>query len=216
MSDFPANSAKARARSEGPSPNGPPERIERVTSAEASRRKRGVGKHFKDTFIGGTARGAMDYVVTDVVVPTIRDLLFESFQSGMERWVYGESRIRRGVRPPTDKYSAHVNYQGMSTSPSNRPPTSTRMISNQSKVRQTFDEIVIPSRSEAEEVLDRMFEFLSRYGVVKVAELYEMVGIRSDHTDHTWGWTSLGGAKVARLRSGGYLLDLPEPQSLRV
>jgi hypothetical protein len=218
MQDFPANSAKVRARSENPRPDGPPERIVQVTSAEASRRKRGVGKHFKETFIGGTARGAIDYVFTDVVVPTIRDLLFDSFQSGMERWVFGESRIRRGVRPPTDRYSnvGHVNYQGLSTTSSNRPPTTNRMISNQSRVRQTFDEIVIPSRAEAEEVLDRMFEFLSRYGVVKVAELYAMVGIRSDHTDHTWGWTSLGGAKVARLRTGGFLLDLPEPESLRV
>ena len=36
MQDFPANSAKARARSEGQQPEGPPERIERVTSAEAT------------------------------------------------------------------------------------------------------------------------------------------------------------------------------------
>lgn len=216
MQDFPANSAKARARSEGLRPDGPPEKIERITSAEADRRPKGVGKKFKETFIGGTARGAMDYVFADVVVPTVRDLLFESFQSGIERWVYGESRIRRGVRPPSDRYSnvGHVNYQGMSTTASSRPPVSTRMISRQTRARQTFDEIVIPSRAEAEEVLDRMFEFLSRYGVVKVAELYEMVGIRSEHTDHKWGWTSLGGAKVARLRTGGFLLDLPEPVSL--
>ena len=215
MQDFPANSAKARARSEGPHPQGPPERVEQVTSAEASRRKRGVGRQFKQTFIGGTARGAIDYVFADVIVPAIRDLMFESFRDGMEKWVYGDSRIRRN-RTLGDRYSdvGHVNYQGMSTT-TRRPPTSPRTISSQSRSRQTFDEVVIRSRVEAEEVLDRMFDTLSRFGVVKVAELYEMTGIRSDHTDHKWGWTSLRGAKVATLRDGTYLLDLPEPISLQ-
>lgn len=218
MQDFPANSAKARARSEGPRPEGPPQRIEQVTSAEADRRKRGVGRQFKETFIGGTARGALDYVFTDVIVPAIRDLMFESFRDGMEKWVYGDSRIRRN-RSLGDRYSdvGHVNYQGMSTSTAmrSRPPTSSRTISRQARSRQTFDEVIIRSRVEAEEVLDRMFDTLSRYGVVKVAELYEMTGIRSEHTDHKWGWTSLRGAKVATLRDGTYLLDLPEPESLQ-
>lgn len=89
------------------------------------------------------------------------------------------------------------------------------MLSRQARVRHDFDEIVIPSRAEANEVLDQMFEFLSRYGVVKVFELYEMVGIRPDHTDHKWGWTSLPGAQVRTVKGGrGYLLDLPEPQPL--
>jgi hypothetical protein len=47
-----------------------------------------------------------------------------------------------------------------------------------------------------------------------VDELYEMTGIASTHTDRKWGWTSLPGAKVVRLRTGGFLLDLPEPEAL--
>lgn len=217
MQDFPANSAKARMRSESSEQDEPPEKIERVTSAEASRRKRGVGRQFKETFIGGDARMAADYALTDIVIPAIRDLMFDAFQGGLDRLIYGESR-RGARRGGASSYSnvGHVNYQGMSTS-TQRPPTSTgtRMLSRRSRARQDFDEIVIPSRAEAEEVLDRMFEFLSRYGKVTVSELYEMTGIASSHTDHKWGWTVLGGAKVVRLRTGGFLLDLPEPEALR-
>lgn len=215
MHDFPPNSAKARARSEGPPPTERPEKIERITSAEASRRKRGLGRQFKETFIGGTARGAIDYVVADIIIPEIRDLVFDAFQGGLDRLIYGDSRRSRRGGPPTSSYSnlGHVNYQGIS---SNRPPTSsTRTLSRQSRARQNFDEIVIPSRAEAEEVLDRMFEFLSRYGQVTVSDLYEMTGISSSHTDQKWGWTTLPGAKVVRLRTGGFLLDLPEPEALR-
>lgn len=68
-------------------------------------------------------------------------------------------------------------------------------------------------RAEAEEVIDRMFELVSRYGSVSVADMYELVGLASTHTDNKWGWTDLSGAGVSRIR-GGYLLDLPEPEPL--
>jgi hypothetical protein len=214
MQDFPANSAKARARSESSSPSKRPEKIERITSAEADRRPKGLGRKFKDTFIGGTARQAADYAVTDIVIPAVRDLMFDAIQGSLDRLIYGDSRRSRGGGPSSSYSNAgHVNYQGI-MSPNRPAPSPTRRLSRQSRARQNFDEIVISSRAEAEEVLDRMFEFLSRYGVVRVDELYEMIGIDSTHTDHKWGWTSLGGAKVARLRTGGFLLDLPEPEAL--
>jgi hypothetical protein len=215
MQEFPANSQKAKTRSEGPIPEGRPEKIERVTSVEAKRRKRGLGRQFKDTFIGGTAQGAFDYMVTDVVVPAIRDTIFDAIQGGLDRLIYGEGRPRRGT--PPSYYSSNppkVNYQGyMNSPPPNRPPPS-RMLSRRSRARQDFDEIVIPNRAEAEEVLDRMYDELSRYGMVTVAVLYELTGIQSSHTDHKWGWTQLRGARVRTLRDGGYLLELPEPEAL--
>ena len=210
MQDFPANSAKARERSEGPPQDARRTKIEQVTSAEAVRRKRGLGSRFRETFIGGSARGAAEYVVTDVVVPTVRDLIFESLQGGLDRLIYGDTRPRRGVTTSSYSNLGHMNYQGMS---SNRPPT-TRSLSQRSRTRHDFGEIVIPNRQEAEEVLDRMYDVLSRYGSVPVADLYELTGIQSSHADHKWGWTSLRGAKVARLRTGGYLLDLPNPEPL--
>jgi hypothetical protein len=214
VQDFPANSAKARAQSEGPTPR--PERVERVATAVDDRRKQGVGKKFKSTFINGTARMALDYVILEVVVPTIQDALIESVQGGFERLVRGETRTRR----PTSSYSnlGHFNYQSISSGSSNRPPTSSppRTLSRQSRARHDFDEIVIHSRAEAQDVLDQMFEWLSRYNVVRVDEFYDMTGIASNHTDHKWGWTSLPGAKVVRLRNnGGFVLDLPEPEELR-
>lgn len=212
MEDFPANSAKARTRSEEPST----EKIERVTTAEAVRRKPGLGRQFKETFIGGSARSAIEYMTMEVVIPTVRDMMAEALQSGIERLIYGDTRPRRGgAVPPSYSNVGHVNYQRMSSGAPTRPPSNpSRMLSRRSRARQDFDEIVIPTRTEAEEVLDRMYDILSRHGVVLVSELYELTGISSNHVDHKWGWTRLQGAKVARLRSGGFLLDLPTPESL--
>ena len=69
------------------------------------------------------------------------------------------------------------------------------------------------TRVEAEEVLDRLFDWIERYEQVAVAELYEMVGISGNFTDQKWGWTDLRGATVSRV-GRGYLLNLPRPEPL--
>jgi hypothetical protein len=83
-------------------------------------------------------------------------------------------------------------------------------MSRMARSRHDFDEIVLQSRTEAEEVIDRLFDLVSRYDTATVADLYELVGIQGSHTDHKWGWTDLRGADVSRTRDG-YLLDLPDP-----
>jgi hypothetical protein len=98
--------------------------------------------------------------------------------------------------------------------PSTTSASSPRTLSRRSRARHDFDELIIPSRQEAEEVIDRMFDLLSRYGEVSVADLYELTGIQSSHTDMKWGWRELRGTKAIRLRQGGFLLDLPEPEPL--
>lgn len=209
MENFPANSNKARA-------DQPREKVERVTSAEAVRRKRGLGQKFKDTFMPGDAKSVTEHVVQAVILPGIRDLLFNTLSDGIERMFFGESHRPRTPTLPSSAYG-RVNYpttayNRMSTS-SATAPQAQRMLSRGARARHNFDDLVIPSRQEAEEVLDRMFDMLSKYGRVEVSVLYELTGIQSSHTDMKWGWTDLRGAKAVRLRNGGFLLDLPEPEA---
>jgi hypothetical protein len=209
MQDFPANSQKARA-------DQPREKVERVTSAEAVRRKRGLGQKFKETFMPGDARSVSEHVVQSVILPGIRDLLFNTLSDGIERMFFGDTHRTR--RPPTSPTSyGRVDYQ---PTPYNRmsgaatsAQTPQRMLSRGARARHNFDDLIIPSRQEAEEVLDRMYDMLSKYGRVEVSVLYELTGIQSSHTDMKWGWTDLRGAKAVRLRNGGFLLDLPEPEA---
>lgn len=206
MQEFPPNSRKAAMPDE-------PIKIERVTSAEAERRKKGLGQKLKETFIGGNAKTAVQHVIFSVLIPSAKDMLFDAVESGIRSWIYGDTRPKRG---PSTGYSnsalGRFNYQGIS-SPARRE-AQPRMVSRSSRARQSFDDLVIPERREAEEVIDRMFDILSRYGSVTVANLYELTGIQSQHTDNKWGWTALPGAKASRLSTGGFLLDLPDPEPL--
>lgn len=214
--EFPANSQRSKTKP-GPAPQAEPRKVERVTSVEAVQRKRGLGKRLKETFVGGDAKTAASYVAVAVVVPAIRDLVAESFHSWIDQVIMGDEKPgrRRGGVPTGYAGVGHVNYQRMSSGPpQSQAPGPGRMLSRASRTRHDFNDIVIQHRPEAEEVVSRLFDLLERYGSAEVADLYELTGIASSHTDHKWGWTDLRGARVRPIRGGkdGYLLELPEPQ----
>lgn len=215
--DLPPNSRKAAAQARPPEPK----RVERVTSAPAEVRKKSLGRKFRETFISGSARTAMMYGFTEVVVPAARDMLYDAVQEGWHRLIYGEGSMgrRRGSSQPPPGYGystpPRVDYRGYSTPTTASTQANPRALSRAARSRHSFGEIVIASRPEADEVISMMFTILDKYGSVSVADLYELTGIQASHTDVRYGWTALPGAKPIRLKSGqGYLLDLPDPQPL--
>lgn len=208
MTDYPTNSHRSKV--DLPEQ----EKIQQVTSGATVRRKRGLARQFKETFIQGDARTAVSFVVLETIVPSIKDMLFEAFESGMRALIYGDDAKKR-ASGAGQGYSGlgHVAYNRMAQAASG-PRGAERVLSRQSRARHDFGEIVIQSRDEANDVIDRMFDILSRNGMVSLADLYALVGVRSEMTDMKWGWTALQGSKAVRNRQGSYQLYLPEPVEL--
>lgn len=71
-----------------------------------------------------------------------------------------------------------------------------------------IEEPVFGSRVEANKVLDDMIDIIEKYGVVTVAELYELCDITSNYTDNLYGWVNLKEAEIIKIRVG-YKLSLP-------
>lgn len=207
MQDFPANSRKATETE-------PREEIKPVTTATTRRRKDGLGRKFKNAFIAGSGKDALNYMVEDHIVPEIKDMLINALQGGIERLFNGDrSRPRPGRSSWMTSGTPHTDYSRISTS---KPTTTPKTVSSKARARHAFDEVIIPSKAEANDVLDRMYDIMSRQGEVSVADLYALTGVRAEHTDMKWGWTSLSGARAVHVNKlGGYLLDLPEPEELR-
>ena len=68
---------------------------------------------------------------------------------------------------------------------------------------------MIPTRGEAEQILEVMDEYLDKYKQVSVADLYDFVGITSDNfTNNNYGWTDIRNAQIYHVRYG-YKLKLP-------
>ena len=53
-----------------------------------------------------------------------------------------------------------------------------------------------------------MDELIEHYGIVSVADLYDLVGITGSYTDNKYGWTDIRTAQVVRVRDG-YKIKLP-------
>lgn len=188
--------------------------ISPVVSGSAVRRKKSFRRQFKETFVSGDARTAIQYVLFDVLLPAAKDMVVEAGAQGIEKLIFGDSRRRGGSTPPQAGPYGHIAYNRYSAGAVNRFSGPQRALSRRARSRHDFDELMLESRAEAEEVIDRMYDLISRYEVVSVGDLYELTGLAATHTDNKWGWTDLSGAGVSRTRDGGYLLDLPEPRPL--
>jgi hypothetical protein len=204
--DFPSNSEAGKRRAPDD------KKIESVVSGGATRRRKSLRKQFKETFVAGDPRTAIRFVIFEVLLPSARDMIVEAGAQGIEKLIHGDTR-RRGATPPLSGPYGNIAYHTMAGA-GPRVAGFQRALSREARSRHNFDEIVLGQRGEAEEVIDRLFDLVSRYESATVADLYELVGLASAHTDNTWGWTDLAGAGVSRVR-GGYLLDLPEPRFLR-
>lgn len=211
MENFPPNSNRAKAPTESASPER--EKIEKVVTGEVNQRKKSLGKRFAETFVGGDARGTFQYVVFDILVPAAKDMAADAVSQGIERMIFGESRTGGRSRGRSSSgVGGYVSYNRFGPNSRSAPAREEpRTMSRKARVNHDFDEIILATRHEADHVIERMFDVLSRYEVVTVEDLYNMVGITGSYTDAKWGWTSLQGARAIRDRNG-YLLDLPKPE----
>lgn len=219
--DFPSNSHKMSSddlvedtKKTTARPKKDEKKVERVTSGEVIRRKKPLGKRFAETFGGGDARGVWGYIVLDVLIPAAKDMVADATSQGVERMLFGEARSssrRGGFR--SSGSNGYVSYNRFGPSASRNRHEETRSISRRSRATHDFDEIILATRVEAEEVIDRLFDLVSRYESATVADLYDLVGATGNYTDDKWGWTDIRGAGVTRVRNG-YLLDLPKPEPL--
>ena len=216
MDQFPGNSNRSRAT--------PTETVETeknispVVSGEVVRRKQPISKRIKDAFIGGDGQSVKDHILLGVVIPAIKNMVVDAAQDGVERLVMGEDYrpSRRMGRGYGGGPSGNFNYAGISKGPIAEPRgrANDHALSRHARMMHNFDEVVLPERVDAEMVLTQMFDLLDRFEVVTVADFYALVGQTSSFTDRKYGWTDLRGTRPARVRGGGWVLDLPPTESL--
>lgn len=178
----------------------PPKKVERVATGK-TRRKNEVRK-LADAFITEDVHSVKDYIIQDVLLPAAKKAISEMVSSGIDMLLYGEakSKNRSGRNESRVSYTKYYDRE-RERDYDRGARTRTRGYD--------YDDIILDTRREAEEVLDRMQDLIDTYGMVSVADLYDLVGINGSYTDNKYGWTHLRSADVQRVRDG-YLLKLPK------
>lgn len=211
--EFPSNSNKKDDQKKVPE-----KKIEKVVTGQVITKRKSTGSKFKSVFFGGEFKGAFRYILADVLLPAARNLLVDATTKGIETIVYGESK-RNGVRR-TPEYSNRIQYnrpvnRGVDPYERDRPfmPGQRTNRPIRSETRQQSCDIILSTREEAELVLERLIDIVDMYEVVSLADLYDLVGLPSNHTDNKWGWTFLNNGLVTQVREG-YLLQLPPMEAI--
>lgn len=174
-------------------------KVEKVVRGKVrTKPKSGVSK-ITDVFISEDASNVKSYILMDVLVPAVKKAISDIVRDGVDMILYGESRGRK-----SSSSSSYVSYRDYSRRDDDRFRDSGRRSAGYS-----HDDIIVESRAEAEEVLTRMDELIETYGVVSVADLYDLIGKSCEYTDNKYGWTNIRNAEPIRVRDG-YMLKLPK------
>lgn len=207
--EFPANNYISKKQEVETDENGGRKKAEKVVTAGVVTRKPSPFKRFKEAFFGEDIGSVGDYILYDVLIPAIRDTLEDMVNNGLHMLLTGDSRGRR-----REGRSTYVSYNSYSRGRSIESRDRDRDRGYRSRRSNDIQDIICQDRGEAEQVLDELLDYVDRYGQATVADLYDLVGITTSITDNNWGWENLNTARVDRV-SGGYLLNLPKPISLR-
>ena len=195
IENYPSNSYKLKEKTE---PANEKKKIEKVVAGPVkTKKKSGFGK-FINGFVADETQNIKTYLVKDVVIPTIK----KTISDVIDMILYGRSRGKSRLPSSTISYRSY--YDGPKDS---RPEP--RAVAGYN-----YDDIILDSRGDAEEVLDQLNALIDTYGLASIADLHELVGISGNWTDNKYGWTNLASADVIRTREG-YLLKLPRALPLK-
>jgi hypothetical protein len=187
------------------------EKIERVTTGKKV--PQSAGRKFLSEFIADDVHTIKDYILWDVLLPAVKNAISDTVTNGVDMLLFGQTRARgnnvKRITPYSSLYSNGssnrvVKYNDMSQEQRRQ---------NRGLGGYSYQEVVLPTRPEAEDVLAHMRLYLDRWQVVSVADLYDAVGEVPEMIDNKWGWTDLSTASVQRC-SEGFILRMPRVESI--
>ena len=207
------NSHKARAAAQAAAAPAPPrEKLEKaVLHGKVIQKKPNVFKRAARSMVADDVQNVGDFVLTDIFVPALRNLLYDVIVGGAGRTIFGSAQARRpGMNPGV--FGTAQNLKTAYHNVTNAPPTGP-VQTKQNAARFNFDELSLTDHSEALFIIETLRMRVGEYGTASVADLYDLLGVTGAFTDQNWGWRDLSQAGIRQNRSG-FLLDLPHPIQL--
>lgn len=160
-------------------------------------------KKFKDVFLMSDVKKVKNYIFMDVLVPALKTAVKDIITEGVNMLLYGDSGRTKGsnISASRTSYSRSIDpvvntgYPNQSSAPIDRYDT--RLITEQ----------------EARNVLQCMIDIIQQYGVVRIADLNELMSLSGKFTDNNYGWSYITIDMYMGVRDG-YLLRLPKPMPI--
>ena len=201
MSTYPGNSHKSKdVKRTEPTDE---KKIQKRVSKPAKTKKKGELRKIAEEFIVDDVKNIKTYVITDVLIPTIKDTIWDILTNTLDMFLFNGTKDHR----KHGKSSPKISYRDYYDSKNDRGRN------YEIRDRFDYDDLEFDSRGEADAVLTGMLETIDQYGVVSVADMYDMADVTAPYTGNRYGWTSLRNAEVVRVRNA-YIIKLPKAKPI--
>lgn len=205
--EFPGNSytkIKRKPPGESKSKEAVPSPTEK--KGRVHEKKKTIGERIAENFLATDREEIQDHVLFDFLVPGIKTII----EDIVHMILFGSGADSRIIRERGESRPRYVSYDKKYDE---RRRRNDEYITHRASRR---PELTFDRRSDAEQVLSGMFEFIDDYGQVTLKDFYNIVAdvtdgnisVSTDYTMTRYGWRDLSAAAIVAVR-GGYLLKLP-------
>jgi hypothetical protein len=202
MAEYKPNSHKSKAESTEVATT-EEKKVKKVVSGKVSKKENNTRK-FAGLFVSEDAANVKSYVLMDVLVPAIKKAISDIVTDGIDMILYGETRGKRSRSSGGVSYRSYYDDRDRRDRDRGRDRGGHGMSG-----RFDYEDIVFESRGDAELVREQMLDILDQYGMVTVADMYDLAGETAPYTASKYGWFNIRTAEVTRIRNG-YILKLPK------
>ena len=128
--------------------------------AKGKIQKKTFGEKFKEIFIGEDIQNVGEYILKEVVVPTIKNTVVDIIQNGISLLIFGESSSKNSNR----RNGQYVSYGSYSSNSSRDRRRDDRRDAPNDK-----GNIIFNSRGDAQAVLDHLLDILDTYRAILIS-----------------------------------------------
>lgn len=164
-----------------------------------------------DSFFNEDKQNIKNYIIYDVLLPAAKKTIQTIVTNVTSMVLYGEADKRNNQ---SDIPVSRVSYRSYYNEPAKSSYYNQDRYSQRTQPIADYNNILLENRGDCEILLDQMNATIEKYTFVKVADLFDFVGLKSNYTDNNWGWTDLRSAEICRQSDGRYWIRFPKPMPI--
>ena len=212
LQNLPSNSNKSKMEKKQSKPQ--EKRIEPVVTGEVQIKKKGFLKRFRGSMISEDAHGIGEYIIKEIVLPTVKDLIYNSACGALDIALFGKTSRRSGRRNiPYNSLNDGVRYRYNGSSnllKRNERPNQASAPEDWFDVRNMgFKEL-----RDAKKSLGKLMIILEEYPTASVADFYSTLNKTAPYTAENYGWSDLSEVDIYPCE-GWFYIDFPEPKPIK-
>lgn len=196
MENYKPNSRVSKKEEKPEEPKRP--KVEKIVKGTVKAKKK---NGFLSMFVSGDVLDIKNYIMQDVLIPALKNAIEDTVSNGISMMLNG-GEPRRNKKSTASSRVSYRSYYEREDRERDRDRSRSRTTGY------SYDDVVLETRGEAEDVIARLDELVDMYGNASVADLYDLVGMSGQYTDCKYGWTDIRSASHVRVRDG-YLLKMP-------